>query len=237
MIITIPIDEKSKYLIKEGDKVDFDTPFKEKFFQSTVSIDVAKKLDIDPNKIFRYLKKLVGEEIKKNQVIASKHNLFSSIQLVSEYNGHIKEVDHNLGKVTLIIDSKEKSIEKCYFKGKIKSLKDKEIKIEVGKGEEYPIKNASNNFGGEVLFLKKESDLISSNVSNKIIIVDTISDYFQTKAEALGARGFVTLLKLSDTTNLHQALIKNIEDMKDIIKNNYSYCIIDQKNNNIIFYQ
>jgi len=237
MIINIQISEKSNYLIKEGDKVDFETPFREKFSQSTITIDIAKKLDIDPSKIFRYLKKLVGEEIKKNQIIASKHSLLNSIKLVSEYDGHIKEVDHNTGKITLNIDRNEKSIEKCFFKGKIKSIKDKEVKIEVNKGDEYSLKIASTNFGGEVLYLKNEDDLYSSNVSKKIVIVDSISDYFQTKAEALGARGFVTLIKLSDPTELNQVLIKNIDDIKKIIKNNYPYCIINQQDNKIIFYQ
>ncbi len=237
MIINIQIGEKSNYLIKEGDKVDFETPFREKFSQSTITIDIAKKLDIDPSKIFRYLKKLVGEEIKKNQIIASKHSLFNSIKLVSEYDGHIKEVNHNTGKITLNIDRNEKSIEKCFFKGKIKSIKDKEVKIEVNKGDEYSLKIVSTNFGGEALYLKNEDDLYSSNVSKKIIIVDSISDYFQTKAEALGARGFVTLIKLPDPTELNQALIKNIDDVKKITKNNYPYCIVNQQDSKIIFYQ
>lgn len=237
MIINIQINEKSNYLIKEGDKVDFETPFREKFSQSTVEIDIAKKLDIDPSKIFRYLKKLVGEEIKKNQIIAIKHGLLNSIKLVSEYDGHIKEVNHNTGKITLNINSNEKSIEKCFFKGKIKSVKDKEVKIEVNKGDEYSLKIVSINFGGEVLYLKNEADLYSSNVSKKIIIVDSISDYFQTKAEALGARGFVTLIKLPDFTELNQALIKNIDDIKKITKNNYPYCIVNQQDSKIIFYQ
>ena len=79
MIINVQTDEKSNCLIKEGDKVDFETPFFEKISQSTVTIDVSKKLDIDPGKIFRYLKKLVGEEIKKNQIIALKHSFLNSI--------------------------------------------------------------------------------------------------------------------------------------------------------------
>lgn len=237
MIINIQIDEKSNYLIKEGDKVDFETPFREKFSQSTITIDIAKKLDIDPSKIFRYLKKLVGEEIKKNQIIALKHSLLKSIKIISEYDGHIKEVDHNTGKITLNIDRNEKSIEKCFFKGKIKSIKNNEVKIEVNKGNEYSLKIALNNFGGEVLYLKNEDNLYSSNVSKKIVIIDSISDYFQTKAEALGARGFVTLIKLSDPTELNQALIKNIDDIKKIIKDNYPYCIINRQDNKIIFYQ
>ena len=237
MIINIQIDDKSNYLIKEGDKVDFETPFRENIFQSTVTIDIAKKLDINPSKIFRYLKKLVGEEIKKNQIIASKNGLFIGTKIISEYDGHIKEVNHNTGKIILNIDKNEKFIEKCFFKGKIKSIKDKEIKVEVSKAEEYSLKIATATFGGEVLYLKNETDLYSSNVSKKIIIVDSISDYFQTKAEALGANGFITLLKLPDYSELNQALIKNIDDIKKIVKNNYSYCIIIQKENKIIFYQ
>lgn len=237
MIINIQVGEKSNLLIKEGDKVDFGTPFREKTFQSTITIDLAKKLNIDPGKIFRYLKKLVGEEIKKNELIASKNGLLTSIKLVSEYNGHIKEVDHKTGKIILNIDKTGKLVEKCFFKGKIKSIKDNEIKVEVNKGEEYPLKMTSNSFGGEVLYLKKETDLQSSNVSKRIIVVDTISDFFQIKAEALGAKGFVTLIKTPDPTELNQAIIKNIDDMKKIIKNNYIYCIIDQKGSKITFYQ
>ena len=117
MIINIQIEGKNNFLIKEGDKVDFEIPFLEKFSQSIITIDIAKKLDIDPGKIFRYLKKLVGEEIKKNQIIALKHGLLNSIKLVSEYNGHIKEVNHNTGKITINIDKNQKSTEKCFFKG------------------------------------------------------------------------------------------------------------------------
>jgi hypothetical protein len=234
MVITFNIPAAVKCLVKEDQKVDFETFLFEKKTESIKTINVAKKLNIDPSKIFYYLKKLVGEEVKKDEILAEKKELFSNIKIQSAYDGVIREINHNSGEVIITATGHDKKVQKSYFIGTVKKIEKDKIKLDVKESLEFPLKFASTDFGGPTFFLKRDE---LEDVTNKVIIAGEISSYLQVKAEALGVAGFVTLNKLTDTTDVNFAQVKNIADIEKINKSQFSYCLIDQKNSKIILYE
>ena len=110
-------------------------------------------------------------------------------------------------------------------------IEDGSLQIKVASANEYEIKNAKETYGGKALYVKKEGDSYDEDkVSGNIIIADTISEYNQTKIEALGAFGFATLHILSETTSTPAVLFKQIKDFEDAVKHHLPYCFIDSKN-------
>lgn len=237
MIISYPIPDDSSLLVKDGDKLDFNSPLFEKKTTKQISIDVAKELDINPKNIFRHLNKLVGEKIEKGKTIAVKNNLFSTNKVHSPEEGIIKEIDHNRGVVTIETSDKKKNKLFSPFKGEVEKVEKHLIKIHLSKAEEFDIKKASSDFGGEVFYLNPKSQFSSDEISNKIIFSENVTPFIEIKTEALGVKGYITFQPLTETTESSTAILKNIEDYKKILKLNYTYCTIIAKSAKIYFYR
>lgn len=235
MLIRIDIPDGVKCLLKAGQNVDFDTDFIERKTSKEIIVHLAKKIGIRPTRIFQHLKKFVGENIKKGEIIAVKKNLFSTERFVCDEDGIIKEIDHNEGKIIIDCLSSKESIKKAFFKGEISEIKNNQIILNVKDGQEFNIKSASCDFGGKVYYLK--SGAVAANIANKILLSEKITAYLQTKVEALGGIGFVNLIKLPEESSKPQTQIQNIEDFKKISTLEYPYCLISKKNSKIYFYQ
>jgi hypothetical protein len=81
------------------------------------------------------------------------------------------------------------------------------------------------------------SDFLSENVFNSIIVCENITAYLKAKAEALGCQGFLSLSKLTEESGISYAQFKNINDYKKIIKLKFPYCTIVNTSSIIYFYQ
>lgn len=239
MIISIFIPEDSRCFLKIGDKIDFGKVFLEKKINQQTDILISKQLNIVPKNIFRYLKKLVGDEVKKDEVIAVKKDLFNEKKILSPFDGLIKEIDHEQGKITLTINEKTKKTFTAFFKGEVVDLKKDHFNLEIGKGDAFDLKKTELSFGGETLYLREKdiSNLNSLTVNKKIIVTESISPFVQSKIEALGAIGIITSIKPSETTAIPTSQIKNSNDLKKIFANKFSYCFIDKQSCKIYFYQ
>lgn len=238
MFISIPISVFDRCLLKEGLLVDFDTPFLfEKKVEEEINISVAKNLDVPPQKIFHYLKKFVGESIEKNETIAINKGIFATKKIVSKYSGLIKEINHSDGSITILNKTEVENTINSFFKGKIDKIKKNEVSIEVNKGEQLPAKNVSHNFGGKTFYSDNNSNFLSENVFNSIIVCENITSYLKAKAEALGCQGFLSLSKLTEDSGIPYAQFKNINDYKKIIKLKFPYCTIVNTSSIIYFYQ
>lgn len=239
MIIDYPIPANTNILVKEDSKLDFNTPLLEKKINTEISVDLAKKLKINPKNIFRYLKKLVGESINKGDLIALNKGIFFKKKFISPYDGIIKEIDHHRGTIIIELIEKEKKQFLSPFKGQVIKITKNSIQIKVGKYQEFSIKKTLNDFGGEILYIDPDTsiNLSADNTEDKIIVAEKINSFIQVKAEALGIKGFVTLQNLPQKTDINSVLLKNIDDFKKIIKNKFSYCIIISKSDKIYFYQ
>lgn len=236
MTITYSFPSNIVCLVKEGYKVDFQTPLLEKKVEKELEINIATELGIDPKNIFRYLKKLVGEKIEKNDLLGQKKGLFSTKKLFSPETGIIKEIDHHKG-ILIITVGKDKNKILSPLKGEVEKVNKDSLQIKVDKGEEFAVKNVTDDFGNEVLYFEASSSYDSVNLSQKIIFINKINSYLQVKTEALGIMGYVTLEKLPEKTDVHSAIIKNLEDFKKIKKLSYPYCTVIAESAKIYFYQ
>src|SRR3989338_5472304 len=225
MLISIPISAYDHCVLKEGQMVDFNSPFLQKKVEEEVDISVAKNLDVPPQKIFKYLKKFVGESIEKNEVIAVNKGLFKTKKIVSKYSGLIKEINHTNGSIVIVSKTEIENTVNSFFKGKVEKIKKNEIFVDVDRGEQFPAKNVSQNFGGKIFYLENDSDFLSDNIIGNVIVCENITSYLKSKAEALGCQGFLSTTKLEET-GIPFAQFKNIVDFKKIIKSKFSYCTI-----------
>ena len=238
MILTISIPDSIKCLLKPGQTVDFNSPFLENKITSEEKIAIAKKLHIPYDRIFKYLKKFVGDPINKDEVIAEKKGLIKTYTILSEYTGIVKEINHYDGNVVIASSNPQSTQVKAFFKGEVIEIEKNQLKLKVEESKEFNLKLASNDFGGQTFYLKDSSKPISApQTSNKIMVIESITSYLKTKAEALGIKGFVTLKNPPQDSNLPKAQIKNIEDFKKIFHLNYPYCLIDKQYSKIYFYK
>ena len=238
MLISVPLSVSDHCLLKEGQLVDFDTPFLSgKKVEEEINISVAKNIGVPPQKIFHYLKKFVGESIEKNETIAINKGIFMTKKIVSKYAGQIKEINHSDGSITILNKTAIENTINCFFKGKVGKIKKNEISIEVDKGEQLPAKNVSCNFGGKAFYLDNNFDFLSENVFNSIIVCENITSYLKAKAEALGCQGFLSLSKLTEESEMSYVQFKNINDYKKIIKLKFPCCTMISTSSIIYFYQ
>ncbi|MEK7597695.1 MAG: hypothetical protein AAB441_03570 [Patescibacteria group bacterium] len=236
MLINIPLSISDHCLLKEGQDVDFETPFLQKKVEQVINISIAKNLNVLPEKIFHYLKKFVGESIEKGETLAINKGIFTTKKIVSKYSGLIREINHSDGSITILSKTETENTVNSYFKGKVNKIKKNELLIEVNKGEQFLGKNISQNFGGKTFYSDENSDFNSENISNSIVICENITSYYKTKAEALGCQGFLSLSKLSEESGTPFAQLKNINDYKKIIKIKFTYCTILSNSSIIYFY-
>jgi len=237
MLITVPLTITDHCLLKEGQDVDFETPFLKKKTESEVNISIAKNLNVSPQKIFHYLKKFVGETIEKDEILAVNKGIFSTKKIISKYSGLIKEINHSDGTITILSHEETENTINSFFKGEVNKIKKNEISIEVGKGEQFPSKNIDQSFGGKAFYADQDLNFNSENIFNSIIVCENMTSYYRSKAEALGCRGFLSLSKMTEVSGIPYAQLKNINDFKKIIKTKFAYCTIVSSSGMIYFYQ
>lgn len=236
-VVHLPPDVEC--LVKVGQKVDFETPFYKKKTRVINEISLSDRLSVPSKKIFSYLSKFVGDQIDKGEILAVKKSLLSNKMLKSPYQGIIREINHEEGKI-IIESSKDMQTVKAYFKGEINTVKKNQVAVDVMRAQSYELKQATSNFGGPAFFLKNVSsgDLQpTDNVENAIVIAEFLTPYLQTKMDALGIKGIITLKKLSEQTNLPTASLKNIDDLKKINSSHFSYCVVDNLSGKMYMYE
>lgn len=236
LIISIPKD--STCLLKLGQKVDFDKPFFESKKSKDVMIPVSKKLGVNSTKIFNHLKKFVGDSITKGELIAQKKGFLGDKSVVSEHDGFIREVNHNDGSLLITAYSSTESQSKTYFKGEVVDVKKDQLILEVGDAKEFIVKNANDNFGGEMLYMKSVDQPMSAlELTNKIIFTEALTPYLRTKSEALGVKGFVSLKNPPESGINFHAQLKHSEDFSKIMNSGFPYCVVDKQYSKIFVYR
>jgi hypothetical protein len=238
MKIPVPIPPHADLLVKKGDTVDFSTPFIRSAVVEEIKISLASNLGFDPGKIFMYLQKFVGDEIKKDELLAEKKTMLSTKQYYSEYDGRIKEINHYDGSITLESRLDQVSERTCYFKGKIVEIEDQQIILEVKQGKLLPLRESVDAFGGRVYFydVSLAASVTEENIDGSIVVSEKIPSYDLAKLDALGAAGFVTLHPVEDDTTIPVAAFKQIADYETTVKQQFSCCITGSDHITIYFY-
>lgn len=236
MLISYPIPKDSIVLVNKDQKIDFETPIFEKNIEKDLPLNIAEKLGINPKNIFRYMKKLVGVEIKKDEILAEKSGMFSSVKVISPQEGLIREIDHNQGLVILVSKLKDKNKVFSPIKGVVEKVGKHEVEIKVNKGTEIEGKNSTSDFGGKIFYFDPERFTNATEISDNVILAEKIQSFNQIKIEALGAKGFITVEKLVEETDLPFVSIKDLSDFKKIKKSEFLYCTSIASSDKIYFY-
>lgn len=238
MNITITFPEDSKLLVKEGQKVDFTTPFITQSTLEEVKVTLSSMLGFPPDKIFLYLHKFVGEKVEKDELLAERKAMLSTKQYYCEHTGTIKEINHYDGSVTIESQMDETSEYPCYFKGTIEQIDKTSLILKVGKAKEIELQEKSHHFGGAVFYYKEEmaSTVTEDDVIDTVVVAERIPVYDQVKLEALGAKGFITIEPLLEQPSVPSARLKKISDLKDVASHAISCCMITPDSTTIYFY-
>jgi len=265
MIITLALPKNAHFKIRKGVTINFGDPLYEVETRQETRINIAEKLRVKPEDIFRHVVKVIGEKVKKGELIAKKKNILKTDKIYSDADGLIKEINHQTGEIVLVADLAvcgDKKIITANFKGIIEDIKKKLtlnqsaesaddlglprtdlrsgswVKIKIENGIEFELKDINSDGGGEVFYFKEESfffRITEDQIKNKIIVLPNLKSHMEAKCEALGCSGFV-LLTGKLPTNLPSAKIKNINDYQRIIQLNCRYVIYSKKDKTGIVY-
>lgn len=239
MIIRISISPEDRLIIRPGNKIDYDTPYLEKNKTTEIEIQIAKELKVKPTKIFHHIKKFVGEKVKKGEILATRKGFITTKKIISPTTGIIQSVDHEKGTLTLLEFEDTTRQMRSYFAGEVTDVENNELKLKVDDGLSCNAKEITKNFGGKTLYTTNDDFVLlnKSRVNKMVIICESIQPYFQSKLEALGIDGIITLVQLGDKTDLPHGQIKKIQDFRNIIESSYPYCLADKESDTIYFYR
>lgn len=234
MKITFTIPGEGELKIKTGQTIKINDPLYQSSKTISKVVNLSKKLHIKPDKIFFSLKKMVGDIINKGDLIAENKSLLLHHLYHSEYSGILKEISHHDGTITINVKEESDKDNYCsaYFQGEIINIDKREVSLKVNHQSSFSLKTANQDFGGIVFYVKKNHSEQESihDIDNKIIIADNLSEYQQSKFEALGAKGFITIEPLPELTELPYA------QSKQSLSGDFTACIVDKKNNTIFLY-
>lgn len=238
--ITFHVKTHSALLIKAGDTVDFDTPLTKKTLSRQDTIALSDHLHIPPHQIFMHLQKVVGESIRKNETIAEKKTMFGMRKFVSEYEGVIKEINHQQGTVVVETYAESAEITYSHFKGTIESLDNGLVTLRVGKNQSYPVKDVTVDFGGKTMIVDDTTPIATLNhddVAGRVIITKHISSVDAVRLEVLDEAGTVTLQEIPDHQPVNAARLKHVTDWEQISKSKLPYCIVDARDTTMYLYE
>ncbi len=237
MVIAYAVPKDAKILVKANQKIDFSTALFDESTHEEIDLRLAEHLHIPSSKIFQYLKKFVGEEVHKGDVIAAKKGVFSQNVITSEYSGIVKEINHAEGVMRIRVQSERSQVQYAPFTGEVQSVAKNIISVKVKEGKEFPLKRASSTFGAKTCYLRdsQSSSFEPEHIDRSIVVSEHINAYLLTKFEVLGAKGFVTTNSLPEEYE-HSAQIKNLDDVEKIFGLQFPYCFIDKNRSTIVFY-
>lgn len=237
--IAIPIPENATLLVSEGDSVTFETPFFENTSTETVKITLASSLGFDPEKIFFHLRKFVGDEVKKDTLLAEKKTFLSTRQYLSEYDGTIAQINHYDGSIIIETNTADKNKVSCWFQGTVTEIDEHELILKVKHSKEMLLREeAQADFGGPLMYYDdtKTAEVTDEQVQNCVVCATQLPEFEVIKLEALGATGFLTLHPIETETSLPHAASKQINDFEEAQKKKFTACITTPDRTRIILY-
>lgn len=238
MKVPVKIPENSDLLIQTGQRVDFSTPFIQKKGRKKIEIPLAKTLNFKPEKIFLILKKLIGDTVKKGELLAENKAFLSTKQYYAEADGVISEINHHTGSITLEIDTQDSHLLNCFFSGEIAAIHDDFIEVAVKKMRKFELLEPVQKVGGAAIFyLVNQAQCAEEDVENKFVCTTVIDPLAHIKIEAFGAEGYITDTKKEVPGTIKQIVLQNPEDFQDIHENKYPYCLIGPDYISIYLYE
>lgn len=163
------------------------------------TIHLARILKVTPEKISKFIKVKVGDELTEGQVIALKKNMLHKVAVKSPQSATLKEIDEIKGTVTLEVrGSAPKITQSSGISGKVIRISGEEIEIET-EGHMYAGKKGE---GGEVQGILHVVEVeritmfnLDDDFENAILLVNDLDVDVLTKLEVIGVMGLIILKK------------------------------------------
>lgn len=236
--INLSIPKNSQLLIEMGKNLDFQSPFYQ--IKKTVceKIPLAKLLNINKEKIYQYIKKTVGQKVKKNEIIAQRKGFLSEKKIVSPIDGEIIEINHENGEMIIAYQSKDNKTKNCFFKGVVKEIKNNIVSVQIKNGVKIPLDEVNLQAGGEIFFYRSDSlffQISEEDIKDKIVITEKLTSHVNLKCETLGCSGFLFIEK-EEKPSIPYGRLNNIKYLKRIIDNNLKYCLFSNIDQFVVFY-
>ncbi|HRN70356.1 MAG TPA: hypothetical protein PLS49_04160 [Candidatus Woesebacteria bacterium] len=237
MKVPIKLPEDAEVLIQAGQTVDFSTPLLRKKSTKSLRIPLAEILKFSPDKIFLSLKKVVGDVIKKGDLLAENKGMFATKQYFSSVDGIIREIDHLTGSLGVELQGDEDTVMMCFFQGEVDSMGDGYIELKVDVAHKLNTQEHKTYFGAPVFYIVDvEKPLTEDQITERIIVGETINPLEHAKIETLGAKGFITLATIP-MKGLNQIVISNKEDLEHVLKEQYPFFVTGVDNRSVYFYK
>ena len=188
-------------LVKDGDRVDFDTVVARTSVPGGVEIvKLVHLLGIDPEQVGMYIKKKVGDNVKKDEVIAEKKGFFGMFSSVakSPTAGVIQQISELTGQVTIAEPPVPLEV-KAYIPGRIEKVMPNEGVIVRTEGALVQgIFGIGGETHGKIEFVVSSSDeiltadKIREDHVGKIVVGGSLVRYDALKkAASVGVKGVV----------------------------------------------
>lgn len=221
--ITILLPSDSVPTVHVGDTLTFDTEIAHTTKKPIISqtIKVAQSLNFKPEKIFKHLKKNIGDKVHKGDIIATKDAVFATKKFIADSEGILTSVNHHSGEIIIehTTDEEEKSVMLALLEGTVGSIEKDKILIKTSKTLTVPLMSEPRDrFGGAVVITDKTNamQLSMPQVNGKVILALEVSDYILSKFEALGA-SHIVVTKQFTYSSAHTIILENEADLEAII--------------------
>ncbi|HLD27209.1 MAG TPA: hypothetical protein VJB63_04630 [Patescibacteria group bacterium] len=238
MLITMSLPKNAELLAEKGKKITYHDPLYRMHNGSDHIIDIGQKLSISPKHIFNYMIKMVGEKVRKNEIIAHRKNTFSVKNVHADTDGVIQKIDHLSGHITIHIDKDENHIVQSFFTGTIQEKENNTLTIYLEKGQRIELVDITHDSGGKIFYFTDESLYFNINeegIKNRIVIIEYLSPHIQIKCEALGARGFGYVEKKGQIVLPHMVFKK--DDYIKMLQSRQTFIICSAFEKSAILYE
>ena len=226
-------------------KISFHLPKRVRFDETIFKIakkkkevlNIAKELKIEPEKIYNYLKKLIGERVEKGEILAEKKTLFSKKTFQSPFSGRVVEINHFSGTLTLETQEAESFEEFKGLQGEIVEKKGNKLVVDLKDLIALKVKktNLPNLLAGRLSKIEKEKNFEKTDVENQIVLIEKTSDYIENKLLALKTKAIITLYPPKNK-NLKFAQLSKVSDFSLAFENKKNFALIDPIQNMLYIY-
>lgn len=236
MKVPVKIPEDAELLIESGQKIDFTTPFIRRKATNTIRVPLSDILKFPPDKIFMSLKKVIGDSVKKGDLIAEHKGMLSTKQYFSSVDGMIREIDHLTGTMNIELESDKENIITSFATGEVDSIGDGYIELKVNRAKKIDIEESNHYLGAPTFYIVNfDKPLTEDDIFEKVIVGQDINPLDNVKIETLGAKGFVSNSKVP-LGGIKQITIMNSEDLEELMKEQYPYFITGVDKRSVYFY-
>ncbi len=237
MKISIPYPEGVKILVRDNQHVNFSSPFYTNKTPHKTIIPLAETLKFQPERIFIALKKVIGDRIRKGELLAEHKAFFSTKHYIANVDGILVDIDHTKGSITIQLDTESDQTVPCYFDGIITSISDDHIELEVGNARMCElVESAPSALGGAVYYLGTGAELSDEAIENHIIVAANIDPLTAIKLSTFGAKCVVTNSKKSIPDGIRMCYLAHPDDFSHVIQTRYPFCVTAHDRSQLYFY-